>query len=137
MIAYLDSSVILRILFQEKSPLKSFSTIKRSVSSRLLRTECFRTVDRHRLKNKLSSRDFLQHLQWLDRLLETVALIEITPSILQHAAQSLPVPLGTLDSIHLSTCLGYQEMAGESVTLCSHDLQLLHAAQYMGLAVRG
>jgi hypothetical protein len=59
------------------------------------------------------------------------------PEILERAAQPLPTVLGTLDAIHLSTALLWQEVEAEAVSFATHDLALARAAQACGLAVIG
>lgn len=57
MIAYVDTSVILRILFREPNPVEVWGQWERAFSSSLWRVEALRTVDRVRLSGDLSDRE--------------------------------------------------------------------------------
>src|SRR5205814_7472650 len=53
MIAYVDSSVLLRVAFAQPNALPQWRRIDRGVSSALLATESLRTLDRARLRAQL------------------------------------------------------------------------------------
>ena len=44
--AYIDASVVLRIVLSEPDPISAWGSIDVAVSSELVRLECLRTVDR-------------------------------------------------------------------------------------------
>ncbi len=48
--AYVDSSVLLRVILGEPGRLATWANIDRAVSSELLRLECLRTIDRARIR---------------------------------------------------------------------------------------
>ena len=55
MLAYVDSSVVLRmILFEQPSPLAEWDQIDLAVSSTLLAVECHRSLDRYWREDRLS-----------------------------------------------------------------------------------
>jgi predicted nucleic acid-binding protein len=54
MIAYIDSSVLLRVALGQAKALKQWSSVERGVSSALILTESLRTLDRTRLRANLS-----------------------------------------------------------------------------------
>lgn len=137
MLAYVDSSIILRIIFNEPDPLKDFSKISYGISSELLRVECLRTADRFRIKNGLSEDEYLERIESIHDFISAIELIHITPEILDRAACPYPVSLGTLDAIHLSTCLLYMETTQKEVLLCSHDESLKKASRAIGLKYSG
>ena len=49
MIAYVDSSVLLRVVFGEANSLREWKKVTRAVSSQLIVTETLRTLDRVRI----------------------------------------------------------------------------------------
>ena len=53
MIAYVDSSVLLRVAFAQPNALPQWRRIDRGVSSALIATESLRTLDRARLRAQL------------------------------------------------------------------------------------
>jgi predicted nucleic acid-binding protein len=139
--AYIDSSVVLRIVFGEPNPLKELSQIRQGVASELIRVECLRTADRLRIVNSEPDEIFVRRLELIHKALERLELVRITPEILDRAGQSFPTTLGTLGAIHLATCLLFQErsMRGfeQDIFFCTHDLMLERAARAMGLKVFG
>jgi predicted nucleic acid-binding protein len=137
MVAYVDSSVLLRIVLGEPEPLREFSQIKYAVSSELIRVECLRTMDRYRVRSALSEADYLEVIGVIHKLLSDIEQVKVTSLVLNRAAQSYPISLGTLDAIHLTTCLLYGERVREKVILCSHDETLKRAGRSMGIEVLG
>jgi hypothetical protein len=63
-----------------------------------------------------------------------LSIIEIGSAVKTRAADSFPTIIGTLDAIHLATALLWQEIAGESVSIWTHDRQLALCASAMGMA---
>jgi predicted nucleic acid-binding protein len=108
-IAYLDSSVLLRIVLGQPDRLKDLALIESAVASDLAELECLRTLDRMRLRGALSVEELAQHREAVYRMTEETTLVEPTRAVLQRAAQPLPTPLGTLDAIHLSTAMSWHE----------------------------
>ena len=66
-------------------------------------------------------------------LIGRVAMIEMVGPVLTRALQTLPVPVRTLDAIHLAALefIGAQK---QNVQLASHDERLLAAARLLGIA---
>lgn len=56
MIAYVDSSVLLRLALRQPNPLQKFSSITRGISSRLIKAESLRTLDRLFAMNSLGKK---------------------------------------------------------------------------------
>ena len=112
MIAYLDSSVILRLVLSEPNPLPEWSEIRAGVTSSLAEVEILRTLDRLRFAvPAIDSQVLAERREVAFRLLEGLETIEITRVILARAAQPLPTPLGTLDAVHLVSAMGWREHA--------------------------
>ena len=137
MLAYIDSSVLLKKIFGQTGTSIDLAQITYGVSSELIQVECLRSADRYRIANDESEDDFLQRVDLIHDSLKRLELIQIFPEILNRASQSFPATLGTLDAIHLSTCLLYQQREGREITLCSHDEGLKRAARAIGLPVLG
>lgn len=133
---YIDSSVVVRILFGEPNPLAIWSHIERPVSSELLGVECLRTLDRLRLREHLDDRAFGARRR---AMLDVIAAIEIVPledPILERAGDPFPTSLATLDAIHLATALAIRdELPG--MIFATHDDELGVAASSMGFDVQG
>jgi predicted nucleic acid-binding protein len=134
---YLDSSVVLRILFGESNPLKEWKQIKRGFSSRLLRLECLRTVDRIKIQQALPPKETADLLVALRTMLSHIGTLPITSTILERAEQPFLTPLGTLDAIHLTTAILWQETREQDFLLATHDDQLATACRAHGIKVIG
>lgn len=126
---YLDSSVILRKLLNEPHPLVEFSKIERTFCSRLVRLECFRTLDRIRLLNQIDDEDLATLRQTLFSLFEHVEWIALTEAVLAMAEGSFSTKLGSLDAIHLSSAILAQKKYAIELTFATHDKELSTAAK--------
>ena len=78
MIAYLDSSVVLRILFGQPGRLAEWGEITRGVASGLLEVECLRTIDRLRLLGELTVESAVERREAVFRILESIELVELS-----------------------------------------------------------
>ena len=137
MIAYLDSSVLLRIILGQRDQLKAWKTIESGVASALVQVECLRTLDRLRFRAELSDEDLAERRQTVFRLIEEMEIVEPSMVVLDRAARPFPTELGTLDAIHLATALMWREARAEDIVMATHDRALGTAAQASGLRVVG
>lgn len=137
MTAYLDSSVLLRVVLGQSNALREWRAIERGVASALVEVECLRTLDRLRLREGLADDQIAARREAVFRLLETIEVVEPTRPVLARAAQPLPTVLGTLDAIHLTTALLWREWAGADLVMATHDAALGTAARASGLRVVG
>lgn len=125
-LTYIDSSVALAHLFAEPRQPRPDIWDRRLASSRLLEYEiCTRIhVRRPALAGSASLR----------ALLTGTALIDLNRPVLARALEPWPVPLRTLDALHLAT-MDYLRRQGELVELASYDNRLLAAAVALGIPV--
>lgn len=137
MIAYVDSSVLLRIALGQPNSLIEWPSVRVGFSSALLEVECLRTLDRLRLIRSVDDSELATRREAVLRLVRSLRRIEITPDILQRAAQPLPTVLGTLDAIHLVTALRCQSRADGDLVMATHDKALGTAARAFGFLVIG
>jgi len=137
MTAYLDSSVLLRIVLRQAGPLKEWRRVRRGVASSLVEVECLRTLDRLRLRLGIADRALALRREAMFRLLETFEIVEPTRTVLARAAQPLPTELGTLDAIHLATAMAWREQHDADLVMATHDTALGTAARSCGLRVVG
>ena len=68
-------------------------------------------------------------------LLGHIALLELSPPVLTRALDPFPVPIRTLDALHLASA-DYLRRHGQTVELATYDRRLSDAAQAMGIPVR-
>ena len=137
MIAYLDSSVILRLVLKEPKPLREWAEVDQAVTSALAEVEVLRTLDRLRFSvPTIDPLVLAARREAAFQILEGLETIEITRGVLARAAQPLPTPLGTLDAIHLVSAMGWREQF-EGLVFATHDLALAAAARASGFEVIG
>ena len=132
---YVDSSVVLRRMLQQPGRIENWGSWDLAVTSELTQIEVRRSLDRLRLRGKLSDADIGAMMTLLREATAPFQELRIQPAILQRAASPFPTELGTLDAIHLATALGWQTDRGEPLTFLTHDRQLAIAAQASGLDV--
>jgi uncharacterized protein len=137
MTAYLDASVVVRKLQRETGSFKEWGQWERAFSSELLRVEVLRAVDRARLRGALTDNEVADIVMKARAILDGLELLQLSPSILNRAAQSFLTPLGTLDALHLATAVRLVESTGIELTFLTHDAELGTAARSMNFAVEG
>lgn len=135
--AYLDASVVLRLVLGEGHRTVDPARFDSLCTSRLTEVECRRTLDRLRALNAINVEVYAERLSAARGLLARADLVELSPALLRRAGQPLPVPLGTLDAIHLATALSLGESTAEPFVLATHDQALARAARAVGLEATG
>jgi predicted nucleic acid-binding protein len=135
--AYLDSSVILRVLLGQPDALAEWDEVRAGVASALVEVECLRTLDRLRLLGSISEDELTERRAVVFDVMAAIEVVEVTRAVLARASQPFPTTLGTLDALHLSTALLWQEQSGTALTLATHDAALRRAARASGFAVIG
>jgi predicted nucleic acid-binding protein len=137
MIAYLDSSVVLRLILGERGRLTEWRRVEAAIASALTEVECLRTLDRLTRAGSLSDEELAERRAAVYRLLEGVEVVDVSRPILRRASEPFPAPLGTLDAIHLSTAMSWRDARGEALTMATHDKALAMAARSVGLQAIG
>ncbi len=137
MTAYIDTSVLLRLVLREPGALEDLQSYDGLVSSELTAVESARTIDRLRLQGALTMEEAAARLRAITDWVEAIDLVLLRPQVLSRASQPLPTPLGTLDAIHLATALIWRERMGGLATLATHDSALGLAARAFAFNVRG
>jgi uncharacterized protein len=136
MTVYIDTSVVLRVLFHEPNPLPVWGRWDSAYSSNLWRVEALRTVDRLRLSGNLSDEEVADLVGDIRVVDETLSIRRLDDAIMQRASESFPTVVGTLDALHLATALTIREFQPIDSFL-THDLQLGTAARSIGFEVSG
>jgi len=136
-IAYVDASVLLRLLLGEPGRLREWRQVETAVASGLAEVEVLRTLDRLRLREELTLEEAAERRGAAIRLMQAVSLADISAPILRRAADPFPTPLGTLDAIHLATALAWREARHPAMVVATHDAQLAIAARACGFEVVG
>jgi hypothetical protein len=96
------------------------------VSSRLLEYEVWNRIHARQLAGSWGSE--------ARSLLAGVELIEMTELVLARTLEPFPIPVRTLDALHLATS-EFLRGQGETVALASYDNRLLAAAEALGISI--
>jgi predicted nucleic acid-binding protein len=135
--AYIDTSALLRIILREPGALEELRTYDGLVSSELIAVESARTIDRLRLHGTLTAEEAAARLRTVSEWLEAIDLVLVRPPVLGRASEPMPMPLGTLDALHLATALIWRDRLGSLPTMATHDSALGLAARAFGFNVLG
>lgn len=140
MIGYIDASVLLRIVLQEPEPLAQWLDLDEAISSKLLRVECYRTLDRIWQLGLVTQQQLERKTTALETFLKRIELRDLDDEVLRVAAHPLPSHLATLDALHLATAIVHRKTlpadAGPFV-LATHDRALAKAARELHFDVIG
>ena len=137
MIAYIDTSALLRIVLREPGALDDLRSYDGLVSSELIAVESARTIDRLRIQGNLSMDEAAERAAAVNEWLEAIDLVLLRPPVLSRASEPMPMPIGSLDAIHLATALIWRDRIGPLPELATHDGVLGTAARAFGFEVRG
>ena len=137
MIAYVDASVLLRVALRQPDALPEWRHIEQGIASALVLTESLRTLDRVRLRARLSDEDVATRRATILRLIASLELVELDEVVLERAAQPMPTELGTLDALHLAAAVLWREMTRADLVMATHDAALGLAARAHGFSVVG
>jgi len=136
-IAYVDTSALLRIVLREPGALEELRSFDALVSSELVAVESARTIDRLRLQGSLTTHEAAVRLRTISEWLEAIDLVLLRPAVLSRASEPMPMPLGTLDAVHLATALIWRDRMGTLPAMATHDSALGLAARAFGFDVLG
>ncbi len=134
--AYVDTSVLLRVVLGEPERLRIWPKITSPISSELIRLECLRTIDRARIRLGLDDRSVAKQRSAVIETIDSLRLISLDRAVLDRAAEPFPTSLGSFDAIHLASALLARE-AFDDLILATHDDELGVAAQAVGFSVHG
>ncbi len=123
---YIDSSVVLAHLLAEIRRPPEHIWVERLVASRLVEYEVW---------NRLHAGGRAEtHGEAAEEAIGQIALLELSPVILTRALSAFPVPVRTLDALHLAS-LDYLREQRQSVELATYDRRMAEAARAMGVPV--
>ena len=123
---YLDSSVALARLFGEGRAPRESLWAESIVSSRLLEYEVWNRINARGMGGVLADAVAV--------LMEPITFVEFARTVLRRALEPFPIPVRTLDALHLAT-IGFLRAQGELVELASYDNRLVAAAQALGISL--
>ena len=133
MVAYLDSSVLMRHILLGDSGIRQVLECDSLISSELLEIECKRVLHRYRLQGDLDDLGFLEAVNRLEAVLSGVSLLLLSADVKKRSAEAFPVHMRTLDAMHLSSALIFQTARpNEALLFFSYDNQLNRCARAVG-----
>jgi predicted nucleic acid-binding protein len=119
-VIYLDTSVVLAQLLAEDRLPPAAMWQQPLIASRLLEYEMWTRLNARGLGPS--------HGQAARALIGRLALVELAPPVLARVLEPFPIPLRTLDAIHLAS-LEFVRSRGQAVELASYDERMLAAAR--------
>lgn len=123
---YIDTSVgLAQLLAEDRHPPDDFWQ-RKLVTSRLFEYELWNAVHRRKLARS--------HGEAARRLVESLAVAELSREVLRRAIDPFPIPVRTLDALHLATLLFLAEK-GLPMQLASYDERMLRAAKALRIAI--
>ena len=133
MVAYLDSSVLLRYLLLGEITLKHAQEFPRLVSSELLEIECRRVLLRCRMEGRFSDETLIEAVERLEGVLTSIDLLELSGPVKKRSMEAFPIHIKTLDALHLASVLQFtEEVPAENITVFSHDRSFNLCARALG-----
>jgi predicted nucleic acid-binding protein len=136
-IAYVDSSVVVRYLLLQPNRLADLTSCEQLVTSQLTQLECLRTLDKARIEERLVPDEIIARSAALFSQLRRMRRVAVSRSILDRGGSSLPLPVKALDAIHLATALQFREREEPDLLFATHDRQQGRAALALGFQVIG
>jgi len=122
---YLDTSVALaQLLAEDRIPPEELWR-ETLISSRLIEYEIWTRIHARRLS--------ASHGENVRTLLARVSLLELAPAVLSRALEPFPMPVRTLDALHLAS-MEFLRSRGQQLLLASYDEKLSEAAARLGVA---
>ena len=92
MIAYVDTSVLLRVVLREPGALEDLRSYEGLVSSELIAVESARTIDRLRSQGALTMDEAAERIALVNEWLEAVDLVLLRPPVLSRASEPIIAP---------------------------------------------
>ncbi len=124
---YVDASVVLAHLLAEVRHPPAGLWRETLVASRLVEYEVWTQVHARQL--------FDSHGEAVQALIGRIALLELAPPVVARALAAFPVPVRTLDALHLAS-IDFLRRQGQSVELATYDPRMTDAARTLGFPIR-
>ena len=122
---YVDTSVVLgQLLAEDRHPPASFWDEEGLISSRLLEHETWTRLHGRGLGES--------HGEDLRALLARLSFLELAAPILARALEPFPIPVRTLDALHLAS-VEFLVSLGQRPSLATYDRRLAAAASAIGI----
>ena len=137
MIAYIDSSVLLRFVLDQPDPLSDLLRIEGRVTSLVAEVECLRALESARTRGQLDMDESADRRRLVHAYLRRMRRLPVTASVLRRAGEAYPLPVKSLDAIHLASALLLRDREARDLVFATHDRQLGRLAAVMDFPVIG
>lgn len=137
MIAYVDSSVLLRFILDQPDPLSDLLRFDSRVTSLVAEVECLRGVESARSRGQLTGDEAADRRRVVYAQLRRMRRLAVSLSIIRRAGEPYPLPVKSLDAIHLASALFVRDREAPDLVFATHDQQLGRLAAVMDLPVIG
>ncbi len=137
MIAYVDSSVVARFVLRQPDRLAELTTFDQRVTSQLTQLECLRALDKVRMDDGMASDEVLARSLVLYGLLRSMMRVAVSRAVLERGSASFPLPVKSLDAVHMGTALHLRERGYPEMVFATHDRQQARLALLLGFPVIG
>jgi predicted nucleic acid-binding protein len=123
-LSYLDTSVAIAHLLSESRRPPAALWDKDLISSRLLQYELWTRINSRGLTTS--------HSEPVRGLLASVSMVELADPVLTRALEPFPLPVRTLDALHLAT-IDFLRSQGRQIELASYDERMLAVAKRLDI----
>ncbi|HDQ13806.1 MAG TPA: PIN domain-containing protein [Sediminispirochaeta sp.] len=133
MVAYVDTSVLLRHILLGDSSIKHLLACERIISSELLEIESRRVIHRYRIDGEIDDEGFVKANTRLNEILSGISLLALSSAVKKRAMGAFPVHVKTLDALHIASALVYTDTSPEqTVLIFSYETGLNRCAYALG-----
>jgi len=136
-IAYVDSSVLLRFVLDQPGSLTELLSFENRVTSLVAEVECLRAVESARQRGLLTAEEAADRRRVTYDQLRRTGRLPVSAAVLRRAGEAYPLPVKSLDAIHLASALLVRERQSSDLVFATHDRQLGRLASVVGLPVIG
>jgi predicted nucleic acid-binding protein len=136
-IAYVDSSVLLRFILDQPEPLTDLLRFDRRVTSFVSEVECLRAVESARSRGQLTGDEAADRRRVVYAQLRRMRRLAVSLPVLRRAGEAYPLAIKSLDAIHLASALLVRDREAPDLVFATHDHQLGRLAAVMDLPIIG
>jgi predicted nucleic acid-binding protein len=136
-IAYVDSSVLLRFVLDQPDPLSELLRFDDRITSHAAEVECLRGVESARSRGQLTGDEAADRRGIVHAQLRRMRRLAVSLPVIRRAGEPYPLPVKSLDAIHLASALIVRDREAPELVFATHDRQLARLAAVMGFPVIG
>jgi predicted nucleic acid-binding protein len=136
-IAYVDSSVLLRFILGQPGTLTELLRADGRVTSQITEVECLRAVESARARGQLDTDEYVDRRRVVYAQLRRMRRLELSRSVLRRAGEPYPLSVKSLDALHLTSALLLREREASDLVFATHDRQLGRLAAALDFPVIG